>query len=184
MRNFRENDNLLEYLNGIIGSELTNDFWEVTLPERLKSSRSNPAEFTYIASKIFEDNNILFSEIKLKDYLSPLINSPKKQVERHHIFPKNYLKSELNLKQVDFNQIANMIYIDYHVNIRISDMPPHEYWDVVLEECSEYTRDFVRKNYTEAYDLPFEFWKMDYSEFLDKRRKLMAESIRKFFYKL
>lgn len=184
LRNFRENDNLLEYLNGIIGSELTNDFWEVTLPERLKSSRSNPAEFTYIASKIFEDNNILFSEIKLKDYLSPLINSPKKQVERHHIFPKNYLKSELNLKQVDFNQIANMIYIDYHVNIRISDMPPHEYWDVVLEECSEYTRDFVRKNYTEAYDLPFEFWKMDYSEFLDKRRKLMAESIRKFFYKL
>ncbi|MBO6110703.1 MAG: DUF262 domain-containing protein [Methanobrevibacter sp.] len=184
LSNFRENDNLLEYLEGIIASELTNDFWEVTLPQRLKSSRSNPAEFTYIASKIFEDNNILFSEIKLKDYLSPLINSPKRQVERHHIFPKNYLKSELKLKQVDFNQIANMIYIDYHVNIRISDMPPYEYWDVVLDECSDNTREFVKENYTEAYDLPVEFWKMDYFDFLDKRRKLMAESIRKYFEKL
>ena len=184
LSNFREHDNLIEYLDSIIASELTNDFWEVTLPQRLKSSRSNPAEATYVASKIFEDNNVLFSEIKLKDYLSPLINSPKKQIEKHHIFPKNYLKTDLKLKQVDFNQIANMIYIDYHVNIRISDMPPHKYWDIVLEECSDNTREFVKENYIEAYDLPFEFWKMDYFDFLEKRRKLMAESIRKYFEKL
>lgn len=184
LSNFRERDNLIEYLEGIMASELTNDFWQVTLPQRLKSSRSNPAESTYIASKIFEDNNVLFSEIKLKDYLSPLINSPKKQIEKHHIFPKNYLKTDLKLKQVDFNQIANMIYIDYHVNIRISDMPPHEYWNVVLEECSENTREFVENNYVESYDLPYEFWKMDYFDFLDERRKLMAESIWRYFEKL
>lgn len=181
LSNFREHDNLIEYLENIMFSELTNDFWEVTLPQRLKSSRSNPAEFTYIASKIHEDNNILFSEIKLKDYLSPLVNSPKKQVERHHIFPKNYLKTSMKLKQVDFNQIANMIYIDYHVNIRISDMPPHEYWEIVLEECNPNTLEFVRKNYVKAYDLPYEFWDMDYFEFLEERRKLMAESIRRYF---
>ena len=184
LSNFRENDNLIEYLEGIMASELTNDFWQVTLPQRLKSSRSNPAESTYIASKIFEDNNILFSEIKLKDYLSPMVKSPKKQVEKHHIFPKNYLKTDLKLKQVDFNQIANMIYIDYHVNIRISDMPPHEYWNTVLEECSDNTREFVENNYVEAYDLPFEFWNMDYFDFLEQRRKLMAKSIRNYFEKL
>lgn len=184
LSNFREHDNLVDYLESIMSSELTNDFWEVTLPQRLKSSRSNPAESTYIASKIFEDNNVLFSEIKLKDYLSPLINSPKKQVEKHHIFPKNYLKTNLKLKQVDFNQIANMIYIDYHVNIRISDMPPHEYWSLVLEECSDNTREFITENYTEAYDLPHEFWNMGYFEFLDERRKLMAGSIKKYFEKL
>lgn len=81
LSNFREQDNIIEYLEGIMASELTNDFWEVTLPQRLKSSRSNPAESTYIASKIFEDNNVLFSEIKLKDYLSPLINSPKNKLK-------------------------------------------------------------------------------------------------------
>ena len=184
LSNFREQDNIIEYLEGIMASELTNDFWEVTLPQRLKSSRSNPAESTYIASKIFEDNNVLFSEIKLKDYLSPLINSPKKQVEKHHIFPKNYLKKDMKLKQVDFNQIANMIYIDYHINIRISDMPPHEYWGIVLDECSESTRDFVSNNYTAAYDLPQEFWNMDYFDFLNQRRKLMANSIKRYYEKL
>lgn len=184
LSNFREHDNIIEYLEDIMDSELTNDFWEVTLPKRLKSSRSNPAESTYIASKIFEDNNVLFSEIKLKDYLSPLINSPKKQVEKHHIFPKNYLKTAWDLKQVDFNQIANMIYIDYHTNIRINDMPPHEYWGIVLNECSKFTRDFVNDNYTAAYDLPFEFWNMDYFDFLNQRRKLMANSIRRYYGKL
>lgn len=184
LSNFREQDNIIEYLEGIMASELTNDFWEVTLPQRLKSSRSNPAESTYIASKIFEDNNVLFSEIKLKDYLSPLINSPKKQVEKHHIFPKNYLKKDMKLKQVDFNQIANMIYIDYHINIRISDMPPHEYWRIVLDECSESTRDFVSNNYTAAYDLPQEFWNIDYFDFLNQRRKLMANSIKRYYEKL
>ena len=126
----------------------------------------------------------MFSEIKLKDYLSPLINSPKKQVEKHHIFPKNYLKKDMKLKQVDFNQIANMIYIDYHVNIRISDMPPHEYWGIVLDECNESTRNFVSNNYAAAYDLPYEFWNMDYFDFLNQRRKLMANSIKHYYEKL
>lgn len=150
----------------------------MTLPERLKSSRSNPADATYIASKVFEDNNILFSEMKLKDYLSPLINTPKNQIENHHIFPKNYLKTQLHLKQVDFNQIANLIYIPYPINIKIGDKPPHEYWDSVLEEdCIEETSKFIREYYTEAYDLPHEFWNMDFFDFLEERRKLMAGSI-------
>ena len=94
------------------------------------------------------------------------------------------MKTDLKLKQSDYNQIANMIYIDYHVNIRISDIPPHEYWNIVLDECSENTRDFVSENYVEAYDLPNEFWNMNYFEFLEQRRKLMARSIRKYFEKL
>ena len=97
---------------------------------------------------------------------------------------KNYLKKDMKLKQVDFNQIANMIYIDYHVNIRISDMPPHEYWGIVLDECNESTRNFVSNNYAAAYDLPYEFWNMDYFDFLNQRRKLMANSIKRYYEKL
>ena len=33
-------------------------------------------------------------------------------------------------------------------------MLPYEYWGIVLDECSEFTRDFVSNNYTAAYDLP------------------------------
>lgn len=35
LSNFIEQDNIIEYLEDIMASELTNDFWEVTLPQRL-----------------------------------------------------------------------------------------------------------------------------------------------------
>ena len=186
LSNFRENDDLIGVLSEIIESTLTNDYWAVTLPTRLKSSQGsrNTSNQVYNACKVFEGENILFSEIKLKDYLSPFVKSPKKQIEVHHIFPKNYLQTVKHLKQVDYNQIANMIYIDYHKNIKISDKPPHEYWSWILDECNDNTRDFIENNYVEVYDLPYEFWNMDYFDFLEERRKLMAESIRKYFEKL
>ena len=177
LSNFRENDDLIGVLSEIIESTLTNDYWAVTLPTRLKSSQGS-------RNKVFEGENILFSEIKLKDYLSPFVKSPKKQIEVHHIFPKNYLQTVKHLKQVDYNQIANMIYIDYHKNIKISDKPPHEYWSWILDECNDNTRDFIENNYVEVYDLPYEFWNMDYFDFLEERRKLMAKSMQEYFEKL
>ena len=186
LSNFRENDDLIGVLSEIIESTLTNDYWAVTLPTRLKSSQGsrNTSNQVYNACKVFEGENILFSEIKLKDYLSPFVKSPKKQIEVHHIFPKNYLQTVKHLKQVDYNQIANMIYIDYHKNIKISDKPPHEYWSWILDECSDNTRQFIEENYVEVYDLPQEFWNMDYFDFLEERRKLMAKSMQEYFEKL
>lgn len=186
LSNFRENDDLIGVLSEIIESTLTNDYWAVTLPTRLKSSQGsrNTSNQVYNACKVFEGENILFSEIKLKDYLSPFVKSPKKQIEVHHIFPKNYLQTVKHLKQVDYNQIANMIYIDYHKNIKISDKPPHEYWSWILDECNDNTRDFIENNYVEVYDLPYEFWNMDYFDFLEERRKLMAKSMQEYFEKL
>lgn len=186
LSNFRENDDLIGVLSEIIESTLTNDYWAVTLPTRLKSSQGsrNTSNQVYNACKVFEGENILFSEIKLKDFLSPFVKSPKKQIEVHHIFPKNYLQTVKHLKQVDYNQIANMIYIDYHKNIKISDKPPHEYWSWILDECNDNTRDFIENNYVEVYDLPYEFWNMDYFDFLEERRKLMAKSMQEYFEKL
>ena len=74
-----------------------------------------------------------------------------------------------------------MIYIDYHKNIEISDKPPHEYWNEILNKCTENTKNFIENNYITAYDLPEEFWNMDYFEFLEARRNLMAKSIRRYF---
>ena len=45
-------------------------------------------------------------------------------------------------------------------------------------------KEFVENNYVEVYDLPENFWNMDYSVFLDDRRKLMAKSIHNYFEKL
>ena len=45
-------------------------------------------------------------------------------------------------------------------------------------------REEIINNYTEYYDLPHDFWNMDYFDFLEARRVLMAKSIRNYFEKL
>ena len=186
LSHFRDNTDLVGILTDIMDNELTMDYWNISLPPTLESSQpgNNNTYSVYKACKVFEGNNILFSEIKLNDYLGPNVKSPKKLIEHHHIFPKNYLKTVKSMKQPQFNQIANMIYIDYHKNIEISDYPPHEYWQDILSKCTDNTRKFIENNYVEVYDLPKEFWNMDYFDFLEERRKLMAKSIHEYFEKL
>lgn len=181
---FRNNNDLISVLTNIRGTELPDDFWSVTLPERLKSSRENHVSHVYNASQIYKSNDILFSDYKIKDFLSPLIKSPKKQVEKHHIFPKNYLIKTFHLEEKDYNQVANYIYIDSYVNKFICDLPPVKYWPLVLSKCKKVKRKNIEETYNKNYDLPLEFWKMDYDDFLIERRKLMAASIREYFEKL
>jgi len=181
--NFRENNNFVEVLEQIMSSELTEDFWQITLPQRFVSSLSNNVERVYIASQIYADKNILFSKIKLRDYLRPDIKTQKKQIEKHHLFPKNYLIKQ-GLNKTEYNQRANFIYIEYYDNIKISDKSPEEYWPMMLEQLNKEEKKEIESNYTKYYDLPFEFWKMEYNEFLESRRQLMALSVKEYFEKL
>ncbi len=105
----------------------------------------------------------------------------KKTLENHHIFPRNYLKNIGVRDKRDYNQIANMVYIEYRDNINISDTSPQEYWPEMLNSLSEIDKIDIENNYVERYDLPKEFWKLDYNRFLGERRKLMAKSINKYF---
>ena len=180
----KESENIKHTLEEIMNSNLTDDFWSITLPQKLTSSISNNVNKVYIASQIFKDDDVLFSGIKLKDHLAPLIKTSKKSIDKHHIFPKNYLKKQGITNKTMYNQIANMIYIEYKDNIKITDKSPNEYWFMMLDSLNEYERNKIEENYTENYDLPEEFWKMDYDEFLKQRRKLMASSIKDYYYKL
>ena len=182
---FRQNDvDFVEILNTIMNTELTEDYWTITLPQRLISSVNNYAGKVYTISKIDEGNNILFSKAKLEKHLTPETKSIKKSLDVHHIFPKNYLIKNGITDKTDFNQQANYIYIEYPDNIKISDQSPAEYWPLMLNSVGEFDREEISRNYTKYYDLPHEFWNMDYFEFLEARRKLMAKSIRNYFERL
>ena len=86
---FRQNNvDFVKILTDIMNNELTNDYWNITLPERLISSVNNYAGKVYTVSKIYNKDNILFSKAILKDHLNPMIKSSKKSVDIHHIFPK------------------------------------------------------------------------------------------------
>ena len=185
LSNFRdENADFVGVLTRIMNSELTEDYWNITLPERLISSINNYAGKVYTVSKIYSGDNMLFSKAVLRDHLSPLTKSTKKSVDIHHIFPKNYLIKNGIKDKRDYNQQANMIYIEYKDNIKISDKTPEEYWTLMVDSLGDADKDDLLNNYTEKYDLPHKFWNMDYFEFLEARRKLMAKSIREYFEKI
>ena len=185
LSNFRsEEADFVGILNRIMNSELTEDYWNITLPERLISSINNYAGKVYTVSKIYSGDNMLFSKAILRDHLNPLTKSTKKSVDIHHIFPKNYLIKNGIKDKRDYNQQSNMIYIEYKDNIKISDKSPIEYWNLMVDSLGEADKDELMKNYTEKYDLPHEFWNMDYFDFLEARRKLMAKSIREYFEKI
>ena len=147
----KNSDDFIETLTNIMNNELTNDFWNITLPQRsMVTSMYNYAFKVYNASLIYKDENILFSHSKLRDQLRPDIKSPKKSIDKHHIFPLNYLK-KLGFSQTEYNQQANMIYIEYRDNIKISDNAPEDYWPMMLELINENERKDLEENYNELY---------------------------------
>ena len=180
-RGFTKADEFLNWINNTIKSELTTDFWETTLPARMETSSSNsPLNNCYIAALHLLDARALFSEIRIWDALDPTTRAKKSKVERHHLFPKNYLKS-FGLKGTRItNQIANFAYVEWKDNIKISDSPPSEY----LEEFKKIIpQDKLEKmNYWHA--LPRDWESMTYNEFLEERRKLMAGITRDGFKQL
>jgi hypothetical protein len=182
---FRKDRDFVLTLERIMDSELTKDFWEVTLPQRMvSSSTANTAYKVHQASLINKDVKVPFSQVRMKDCLNPLFNVKKKILENHHIFPKNYLIN-IGIKDLkDYNQIANLIYIEYKDNINISDTAPFEYWPEMIQSLSENDKKDLEENYVERYDLPEKFWTLDYNQFLEERRKLMAKSIKKYFESL
>lgn len=109
----------------------------------------------------------------------------------HHLFPKEYLiKNGINSKAM-YNQIANYVYLQSEINIKIKDSAPCVYMDEVYRQCETkepiyggiVDRDILLENLKENC-VPEKFAEMDiqnYSTFLEERRKLMAQKIRKFY---
>jgi hypothetical protein len=168
-------------IEAIMASELTNDFWTVTLPSNLDSSSArNPELFAYTAAQNRLSAPVLFSHKKVSELLDPAIKTKKKSLERHHLFPRAWLERHevKDLKRI--NQLANFALLEWPDNIEISDGPPTEY---VPEIRSRFTpEDWQRMH--EYHALPANWHEMPYDKFLIERRKLMAAIIRRGFESL
>ncbi|MBW1693736.1 MAG: hypothetical protein JRJ41_06165 [Deltaproteobacteria bacterium] len=57
-----------------------------------------------------------------------ITKQPKPAIERHHLFPKNYLKKQGIIEIRDTNQIATFALAEWSDNIKISDLSPVEYF--------------------------------------------------------
>lgn len=181
LRSVTKASDFLAWVEKVMDAELTTDFWTVTLPNRLDTSSPNsPLLYAYCASQNLLNARALFSKKLIRDVLDPSIKSTKSAVERHHLFPKNYLGS-LGFKSIrETNQIANFALVEWNDNIAISDTPPTEY----LPEYWKLLTPKERAEQSYWHALPEGWEQMEYQDFLDERRKGIAKVILDGFQRL
>lgn len=168
-------------LNVIIDSQLSNDFWDKTLPLDLATSSStSPSLYAYYASLYILDAYGLFSKLKVSDLLQEGLRSKKSALERHHLFPKAWLQRNGITEQRETNQIANFALIEWSDNISISDEEPASYLPRYLARLS----DDELKNSLYWHGLPTNWQNMKYADFLIERRKRIARVIQDAYKKL
>ena len=124
-------DGFCALLDRIVRDTFTNDYWEITLPNRLATaSPKSPPLSAYWAALNLLGADMLFSELKVSSMLDPLV-TPTKDMERHHLFPKAMLQRDGVTQNSAINRIANMAFVDWSDNAAISDKAPADYWPVM-----------------------------------------------------
>jgi len=178
----REKKEFLAALSRTIASEITNDFWEITVPNKLlvSSSKKNALRNTFFASLIRSGANVLASDRKVGDLFDPSLRQKRKSLEKHHLFPRHYLQKGFGLDRRQINQVANFTYLEYADNVDISDDPPKVYFKEIRRS---YTPEALA-SMMRAHCLPEKFYEMEYESFLAERRRLMAKAIRETFESL
>lgn len=181
LRSVHTADEFVDYLDGVIRTRFSDDYFNLTLPADLDSAAAaSPAWFGYLAALNVLGTPMLFSTTLLSAKMLPGASGDKRAIDKHHIFPKHYLQEIGYTSDRDRNQIANFTYLDYNTNIDISDDPPEEYIDRYRQKLGE---EGYKKACAENA-LPEGFEHMPYPAFLEERRKLMAGIVKKAFQKL
>lgn len=172
-------------LKSIENAILSENFWNVAVPQNLTmASTNNPTYLVYLAAQVyFNDISMLSTNITVRE----LIHLGG---DVHHVFPKQYLINH-NYAKSQYNQDANYAYLDRPVNESIGKKAPKEYFNIALEQCK--TKEALCGSIVDEQQLfnnlemnciPTTVLNMedkDYPQFLEKRRLLMAQKIRKYY---
>lgn len=179
----------IPFYEEVAASRLSDTFWEVELPQNLvTTSVRTGAWMVYVASQARAADNTLFTNgFKVADIIGNV-------GDIHHIFPKAYLRDEIDAPQRLYNQVANYTFLEKRINIAIGKKSPKEYFGIAKDAITsgeDYFGDIadpeaLRSN-LEANCIPegiFEMEAADYEDFLAQRRKLMARKIERYFKSL
>ncbi len=173
------------FIENVFSAELSDAFWEVGLPQQMNTSVSSSPSFNvYLAAQVkLKDKGFLSRDICVADLVSL-------KGDVHHIFPKEYLK-KFGLTRGKYNQIANYAMTQSEINIAISSKPPSQYLTEALNQCNG---GGLRYGGITLKPEMLENWKIncipentvnmtidDYEEFLEERRYLMAQKIKRYF---
>lgn len=177
-----------EILADVEAAELSNAFWDVGLVQSLTTSSINvPAFKVFLAAQSYLGHKgFLSKDISVRDMLIH-------HGDVHHIFPQAFLKRH-GLTQGRYNQVANLVYLQQEINIKIGDKAPHEYVKEVLEQCNSGDMKYGAIVSNEELEvnlaqnalptLPESYMFENYEAFLVERRKKMASIIKQYYFSL
>jgi hypothetical protein len=181
LRDVKDGRAFLAFLNRNISTRLTEDFWLVTLPNELDTAAArSPSLMAYLAALSLLDAKVLFSGLQVSSLLDPTTDAFRNSLERHHLFPKNWLKQNGFTEVYQTNQIANYALVEWPDNADISDDSPAQYWPKFKDRYTDDEWKLIR--YWHA--LPEHWEGLGYDEFLKQRRNLIATVIRDGFVKI
>ena len=176
---------IASYSDSLIRGELSDAFWEVGLPQSMDTSASSSPYFrVFQAAQIkLNDKGFLSRDISVRELIEV-------KSDVHHIFPREFLKKQ-GMNRGQYNQIANYVVAQSEINIAIGKKEPSVYIAQVLDQCNGGKKrygnigdsDQLRENFR-MNCIPDGLEQMgfdDYRSFLDKRRRLMARKIKKYF---
>ncbi|MFD1437413.1 GmrSD restriction endonuclease domain-containing protein [Acinetobacter terrae] len=176
------------YLKEKEESELSDAFWNSSLPLSLDTSvASSPYFHVFLASQVKDhDLGFLSKDITVSHMI-------EHRGDVHHLFPKEYLKNA-GLDRSKYNQIANYVYMQQDINIKVGKQSPQEYFSIIRNQIktneiaiSGITNEIELINNFKAHCIPKEIEHMtidNYFEFLEQRRKLMAHKIKNYYFSL
>lgn len=178
----------VQFLKEAEGAYLSDAFWSVRLVQSLETSAiSSPYYNTFVAAQNFlGDRSLLSNSSKVYDLVAVT-------GDVHHIFPKKYLQDNGYNDKNFYNQVANYAYLDTGVNISVGKKEPKEYFSEALAGCNgtqtvgTITEEADFWANLDANCIPREVVNMtyaDYTEFLKRRRVMMAQKIRKYYESL
>ncbi|MFY9100870.1 DUF262 domain-containing protein [Aliarcobacter cryaerophilus] len=177
-----------EYLKEKEDAELSDAFWNASLPRSLDTSvASSPYFHIYLASQVkANDKGFLSKDVLVSDLI--LLRG-----DIHHLFPKDYLKRN-GFERNKYNQIANYVYMQQEINIKVGNKSPDTYLSLLIENFTNNKNKFsgienheeLIKNF-EMHCIPRSIINSkfsDYEDFLHERRKLMALKIKDYYFSL
>ncbi|USL45658.1 GmrSD restriction endonuclease domain-containing protein [Priestia megaterium] len=188
-RRFKNAQNPIDYLQHTESGELSAAFWENILISRLNTPvTSSPYFNLYIMAQVKNNEKAFLSKETEVRYLI------EGRGDVHHIFPRKYLQRNGYANKNQYNQIANYAIIQQEINIAIGDRAPENYMESLTEQCQTkilkygeiVEKDELMKN-LKANSIPVSIFQMDatqYEEFLEERRKLMADKIKYYYQSL
>ena len=177
------------YLKVIEDGELSDSFWDVTLPANLDTSSVRSPYFqTFLAAQVhLGARGFLSKSIKVQ-------TMKEQSGDIHHIVPKDYLRKNGYPDRGDYNQVANFVLTETPINIKIGNRPPADYMGLLegqlsggplhlgeITEQGDLRRNLAENAVPDDLDM---VTAAGYQEFLARRRRLMAGLMRDYFRSL